>query len=127
MARNNLDSQTVYEYVFKDQRGVDVKDPFYVTTKYLPYSKIEHYTDMAARMINGLPNPKNPEEVMQIHNKVKRLTFLETVTGVFNYSVAGEKVEDIPKFHDTLDSADMTELTIAFCNTAKLQEGQKKT
>lgn len=123
MAIISFDKDSVIDYVPAYGGNRDSDDPTIVRLRFVPYSKVQHYSRVIAARTKEV---KDPGRITEITHEVQRREFVENVEGVDNYYVGAREVKDPGEFYDTADSALVMEVVRAMESHEKLTEGQRK-
>ncbi len=121
MALHGFSEDDIIEYVPESERGSE--DPCIVRLRFVPYSRVKHYSQVLASRIQGVT--KNAKIVEQTQ-KVQRKQFTNSVESISGYYLGGEEVTDTGVFYDTADSDLIVEILGAMESHSKLTEGQAK-
>lgn len=123
MAIISFDREALIDYVpaYGDNR--DSEDPCVVRLKFVPFSRIQHYSRLIAARSNGASDPIKTAE---IGREVQKRQFVENVVEVENYFVGDRMVKDAGEFYETADTELVIEVIRAMESHSKLTEGQRK-
>lgn len=123
MAIISFDRDSVQEYIPQYGGNRDSSDPCVVTLKFVPYSRVQHYSRLIAARTRGVTDPSRVAEVSQ---EVQKKQFVENVETVRNYFVGAMEVSSPAEFYDTADTDLVIEIIRAMESHARLTEGQRK-
>ncbi len=123
MAIITFDKDTVIDYVPAYNGNRDSADPCVVRLKFVPYSRVQHYSRLLAAKTKGVSDHLKVSEAAQF---VQKRQFLESVEGVSGYCIEGRETADAGEFYETADSDLIIEIIQAMESTSRLSEGQRK-
>ncbi|MBI5970869.1 MAG: hypothetical protein HY884_06915 [Deltaproteobacteria bacterium] len=123
MAIISFDKDTVIDYAPVYNGNRDSDNPCIVRMKFVPYSKVQHYTRLLAAKTKGVNDHLKVSEAAQF---VQKKQFVENVEGVSGYCIEGREATDAEEFYETADSDLIIEIIQAMESTSRLTEGQRK-
>ncbi len=123
MAIISFDPDTVVDYVPEYGGNRNSEDPCIVRLRFVPYSRVQHYSRIIAARAQ---NVSDPSKVAEISQEVQKKQFVENVDGVVNYYVDGRDVTDPEEFYRTADTDLVMEIIKAMESIQRLTEGQRK-
>lgn len=123
MAIVSFDREAVTDYLPKYSGNRDSDDPCIVRLKFVPYSRVQHYSRVLAARTKGTTNPSKITEVGQA---VQKKQFIESVEAVSGYYVGEREVTEPGEFYETADTELVIEIIRAMESASKLTEGQRK-
>lgn len=123
MAIISFDKETVIDYVpaYNGNRDSDI--PCVVRMKFIPYSRVQHYSRILAAKTKGVTDHLKVSEAAQF---VQKRQFVENVEGVSGYCIEGRETTDAEEFYETADSDLIIEIIQAMESASRLTEGQRK-
>ncbi len=123
MALISFDKDTIIDYVpeYGENRRSD--DPCIVKLKFVPYSKVQHYSRLIAAKSKGLTDSVRITDVTQ---SVQEKQFTDNIDSISGYYVDGKEVTDPLDFYETADTELIIEVIRAMESQQKLSEGQRK-
>jgi hypothetical protein len=123
MAIISFDKDAVIEFVPEYGGNRDSDDPCVVRLKFVPYSKVQHYSRIIAARTKGVNDPSRVTEITQT---VQKKQFADNVESVSGYFVEAREVADPDEFYETADTDLVMEVIRAMESQSKLSEGQRK-
>jgi len=123
MAIISFDRDAVVDYIPAYGGNRDSDSPCVVRLRFVPYSRVQHYSRMIAVRTRGVTDP---EKVAEATHAVQRRQFVDSVESVDNYFVGEREVSDPEEFYDTADTDLVIEIIKAMESHARLTEGQRK-
>lgn len=123
MAIVSYDKDTVIDYIPEYGGNRESIDPCVVRLKYVPYSRVQHYSRLIASKTRGVTDPL---KVAESTHQVQKKQFVDSVEGVDGYYVGGREVVDGAEFYETADTDLVIEIIQAMESLSKLNEGQRK-
>ncbi|MDP2690700.1 MAG: hypothetical protein Q8P48_11390 [Deltaproteobacteria bacterium] len=123
MAIIGFDREMIIDYVPEYNGNRDSLDPCVVKLKFVPYSRVQHYSRLIAARSKGAGDPAKAAEITQ---QVQKKQFVENVEGIYGYYVAEREVADPSEFYETADTDLVVEIIHAMESISKLSEGQRK-
>ncbi|MBI5586817.1 MAG: hypothetical protein HY889_00445 [Deltaproteobacteria bacterium] len=123
MAIISYDKDTVIDYIPEYGGNRESIDPCVVRLKYVPYSRVQHYSRLIAAKTRGMADPLKAAEAAQ---QVQKKQFVDSVEGIDGYYVGGREVADGGEFYETADTDLVIEIIQAMESLSKLNEGQRK-
>jgi len=123
MAIFSFDRDAVVDYVPAYGGNRDSSDPCVVRLKFVPYSRVQHYSRLIAARTRGAEALSRVAEVSQ---EVQKRQFTESVESISGYYVGEREVTDPGEFYETADTDLVIEIIRAMENQEKLLEGQRK-
>ena len=123
MAIVSYDRDTVIDYIPEYGGNRESVDPCVVRLKYVPYSRVQHYSRLIAARTKGVTDPLKMAEYTQ---QVQKKQFVDSVEGVDGYYVGGREVVDAGEFYETADTDLVIEIIQAMESLSKLNDGQRK-
>ena len=123
MAIISFDRDTVIDYAPGYAGNRESMEPCIVRLKFVPYSKVQHYSRLIAAKTKGVIDPTRVTELTQ---EVQKRQFLESVEGISGYYVENREAADPAEFYETADTDLVIEIVQAMESASKLNEGQRK-
>jgi len=123
MAIISFDRDTVIDYAPGCAGNRESMEPCIVRLKFVPYSKVQHYSRLIAAKTRGVTDPTRVTEITQ---EIQKKQFLESVESVSGYYVENMEVTDPAEFYETADTDLVIEIVRAMESVSKLNEGQRK-
>ena len=123
MAIVSFDKDTVIDYVPAYGGNRDSVEPCVVRLKFVPYSRVQHYSRLLAAKAKGASDPAKAAEAAQF---IQKRQFVENVEGVSGYYIEGRGTSDVEEFYESADSDLVIEVIQAMESTSRLSEGQRK-
>ncbi|MBI5491999.1 MAG: hypothetical protein HY893_03605 [Deltaproteobacteria bacterium] len=123
MAIISFDRDAVVDYIPEYGGNRESIDPCVVRLKFVPYSRVQHYSRLIAARAKGLSDPQKVTEVSQ---HVQKNQFVENVESVSGYYVGEREVTDPAEFYETADTDLVVEIIKAMESHSRLTEGQRK-
>ncbi|MFQ5736738.1 MAG: hypothetical protein ACE5GY_07730 [Thermodesulfobacteriota bacterium] len=123
MAIVGFDREMAVDYVPEYNGNRDSLDPCVVRIRFVPYSRVQHYSRLIAARSKGAQDPARVAEITQ---QVQKKQFVENVEAVYGYYVAEHEVKDPSDFYETADTELVVEIIRAMESTSRLGEGQRK-
>ena len=123
MAIISFDKDTLVDYIPEYGGNRNSADPCVVRLKYVPYSRVQHYSRMIAARAKGLSDPQKMTDVSQ---QVQRSQFVDNVDSISGYYVGEREVISPAEFYDTADTDLVIEVIKAMESHSRLTEGQRK-
>lgn len=123
MAIISFDRDTVVDYVPQYAGNRDSVDPCIVRLKFVPYSRVQHYSRIIAARTKGV---NDPLKVTGITQDVQKKQFTDNVESVSGYYVEAREVTDPAEFYETADTDLVMEIIQGMESQSKLSEGQRK-
>lgn len=123
MAIISFDKDALIDYVPAFGGNRDSDNPCIVKMKFVPYSKIQHYSRLIAARTKNL---SDPSKVTEISQEIQKKQFVENVDFISGYFVGSREVTDPGEFYDTADTDLVIEILKAMESASKLTEGQRK-
>jgi hypothetical protein len=123
MAIISFDPDSVVDYIPEYGGNRDSDDPCVVSLKFVPFSKVQHYTRIASARANGVSDKSKIAEITQ---SIQKKQFTENVETVAGYYVESREVTDPEEFYDTADTDLVLEVIRAMESHSRLTEGQRK-
>lgn len=123
MAIISFDKNVLIDYVpaFAGNRDSDV--PCVVRLRFIPYSKIQHYSRMITARTKNTNDGNKTAEVLQ---EVQKKQFVDSVESISGYFVGENEITLPADFYETADADLVLEIIRAMESSAKLSEGQRK-
>lgn len=123
MAIVSFDKDTVIDYIPEYGGNRDSFDPCIIRLKYVPYSRVQHYSRLLAAKTRGLTDASKVAEVTQ---QVQKKQFIDSVESIEGYYVAEREVTDPAEFYESADTDLIIETIQAMESLSRLNEGQRK-
>ncbi len=123
MAIISFDKDAVVDYVPSHGGNRNSEEPCVVRLKFVPYSKVQHYSRVIASRLKSTHDASKSAEVT---HSVQRKQFTENVEIVSGYYVGDIEVTEPGEFYDTADTDLILEVIRAMESTQRLSEGQVK-
>ena len=123
MALISFDRDTVVEYIPEYGGNRNSDTPCIVRLKFVPYSRVQHYSRVLAAKAKGAADPS---KMAEFAHEVQKKQFTESVESVFGYYVGSKEVTDPQEFYDTADTDLVVEVLRAMESQSRLSEGQRK-
>lgn len=119
----SFDPDTVVDYVPEYSGNRDSTDPCVVRLKFVPYSRVQHYSRLIAAKSKGVTEQSRVTELTQLIQKKQFLDNVESVTGYF---IEDREVAEPEEFYETADTDLVIEIIRAMESHSRLTEGQRK-
>ncbi len=123
MAIISFDSEATVDFIPAYSGNRESGEPCVVSLKFVPYSRVQHYSRMIAAQTK---NVSDPSKVTEITQGIQRRQFVDSVEGVAGYYVGSDEVRDPALFYDTADTDLIVEVIKAMDSAQRLSEGQRK-
>ena len=123
MAIIGFDREMTVDFVPEYNGNRDSLDPCVVKIRFVPYSRVQHYSRLIAARSKGVGDPLKAAEITQ---HVQKKQFVENVEGIHGYYVAEREVTDADELYDTADTDLVVEIIQAMESISRLSEGQRK-
>jgi hypothetical protein len=123
MAIISFDRDAVIDFAPEYNGNRESDAPCVVRLKFVPYSRVQHYSRLIAAKAKGSADPAKVAEVTQ---DVQKKQFVENVESVSGYFLGGREVKNSDEFYDTADTDLILEVIRAMESQSKLSEGQIK-
>ncbi|MCK4738907.1 MAG: hypothetical protein KAT46_03065 [Deltaproteobacteria bacterium] len=123
MAIISFDPDGVTDYVPAYGGNRDSESPCVVGLRFVPYSRIQHYSRIISAKTKGNTDPSKVTEITQ---GIQRRQFVENIEDVSGYFVGSKEVKEAGEFYDTADTDLILEVIQAMESSQKLTEGQRK-
>lgn len=123
MAIISFDRDTVIDFVPEYGGNRESAEPCIVRLKFVPYSRVQHYSRLIAAKAKGASDAVKAAEAAQ---DVQKKQFVENVESISGYFLGGREVKDPEEFYDTADTDLILEVIRAMESQSKLSEGQRK-
>ena len=123
MAIISFDPGTVVDFVPEYAGNRDSIDPCVVRLKFVPYSRVQHYSRLIAARSKGVSDQSKITELMQF---IQKKQFMDNVESVSGYFVEGREVPGPEEFYETADTDLVIEIIKAMESHSRLTEGQRK-
>lgn len=123
MAIISFDPDAIIDYVPAYGGNRESSTPCVVRTRFVPYSRVQHYSRMIAARAKGV---SDPAKVTEVTHEVQKKQFTDTVESVVNYFVGDREVTDPAEFYDTADTDLVMEIIRAMESQSRLTGGQRK-
>ena len=123
MAIVSFDPKAVIDYVPAYGGNRESADPCIVRLKFVPYSRVQHYTRVLTARIKDVTDGVRAREIGQ---EVQKQQFCESVESVSGFCIGDREITGPAEFYDAADFDLVTEIVKAMESSAKLNEGQRK-
>lgn len=123
MAIISFDRDTLVDYVPEYGGNRESLDPCIVRLRFVPYSRVQHYSRLIAAKGKGVSDSIKLAELSQ---QIQKRQFVESVESVYGYYVNGHEVTEAEEFYETADTDLIVEIIRAMESISKLSEGQRK-
>lgn len=123
MAIISFDKDALIDYMPAYNGNRESEEPCIVRMKFVPYSRVQHYSRVIAQKTKGV---NDPSKITEISHEVQRKQFVESVESVSGYSIGDREVTDPGELYDTADSELIMELIRAMESQQRLSAGQRK-
>lgn len=123
MAIISFDRDSVIDFVPEYNGNRDSAEPCIVRLKFVPYSRVQHYSRLIAAKAKGISDQAKVAEVAQ---GVQKKQFVENVDSISGYFLGAREIKDPEEFYDTADTDLILEVIRAMESQSKLSEGQRK-
>lgn len=122
MALISFDKNAVIDFIPEYSGNRDALDPCVVKLRYVPFSKVQHYSRLISNKIreNKSSNPSTAA------HEVQRQQFVENVQAIRGFWVDGKEITDPGEFYEVADFDLIMELLRAMESSSKLSAGQRK-
>src|SRR5574337_449040 len=95
MAIISFDKDAAVDYIPEYGGNRESLDPCVVRLKFVPFSRVQHYSRMIAARAKGLSDPQKVTEASQ---QVQKNQFVESVESIAGYYVGAREVTDPAEF-----------------------------
>lgn len=123
MAIISFDRDSTVDYVPEYGGNRESCDPCIVRLRYVPYSKVQHYSRLIAARTKGISDQSRMTEITQ---EIQKKQFVENVESISGYYIGAREVAEPSDFYDTADTDLVFELIRAMESISRLSEGQRK-
>lgn len=123
MAIISFDKDNVIDYVPKFAGNRESTEPCVVSLKFIPYSKVQHYSRVIA---SRLKEHNDAENISLANHYVQKKQFVESVEKITNFFINDKQVESVEEFYESADSELIIEILEAMESQQKLSSGQIK-
>ena len=123
MAIISFDKDAVIDYVPEYAGNRSSEEPCVVRIRFVPYSRIQHYSRLIAARTKGAVEAARITEASQ---EVQKRQFVENVESVAGYFIGSREVTDPAEFYETAGIDLIIEVLKAMESQSKLSEGQRK-
>lgn len=123
MAIISFDRDALVDYVPEYGGNRQSPEPCVVRLRYVPYSKVQHYSRLIASRSKGSADAVRVTEITQ---EIQKKQFVDSVESVSGYFVEGREVKSPEELYETADTDLVVELIRAMESHSKLNEGQRK-
>ncbi len=123
MAIISFDPDTIIDYLPEYGGNRDSTDPCVVRLKFVPYSRMYHYSRQISARTRGLADQSKVAEAAQA---IQKKQFVENVESVSGYFVEAREVTGAEGFYETADTDLVLEIIKAMESHSRLTEGQRK-
>lgn len=124
MAIISFDKDVLIDYVPEYGGNRDSENPCVVRLRYVPYSKVQHYSRLIALKNKDAKN--DVTKTIEAAQAIQKRQFVESVESVSGFFINEREVPDSAEFYDTADTDLVLEIIRAMESSAKLTEGQRK-
>ncbi len=123
MAIISFDKDALTDYIPAYGGNRDSADPCVVSLRFVPYSRVQHYSKTIATRARGI---NDPGKISEISSEVQKQQFCESVASISGYFIGTREVTSPAEFYDTADTDLVLEIIRAMESSARLTEGQRK-
>lgn len=123
MAIISLDREMAVDFIPEYGGNRDSDTPCIVRLKFVPYSRIQHYSRLIAARTKSATDPAKVTEVSQ---EIQRRQFVDSVESITGYYIGEREIKDPGEFYDSADTDLILEIIRAMESSSKLTEGQRK-
>ena len=123
MAIISFDPDTIIDYLPEYGENRDSADPCVVRLKFVPYSRMYHYSCLVSAKTRGV---NDQSKVMDAAYSTQKKQFVENVESISGYFVEAREVTGAEEFFETADSKLVKEIVNAMESHSRLTEGQRK-
>lgn len=123
MALISFDPDTIIDYIPACGGNRDSDDPCVVKLRFVPYSKVQHYSRVLAARTKSVTDPSR---VVEITQGVQKKQFCDSMESIHGYYVGEKEVTDPEEFYRTADTELVLEVVRAMESQSKLSESQRK-
>lgn len=123
MAIISFDKDTLIDYIPEYGGNRDSIDPCIVRLKFVPYSRVQHYSRLISARGKGVLEASKITEITQ---QVQKKQFMDSVDSIESYYVGDREITDPAEFYETADTDLVIEIIKAMESHSKLSEGQRK-
>ena len=120
MAIISFNKDAVIDYIPSYGGNRDSDDPCTVKLKFVPYSRVQHYSRLIASRTKGI---NDPSRVVELTQSVQRKQFVDNVGSIKGYFVGEVEVTEAGLAYDTADTEFIIEIIRAMESHSKLIEG----
>jgi len=124
MAIISFDKDALIDYAPEYGGNRDSENPCIVRLKFVPYSKVQHYSRLIA--LKNKDAKSDATKAIEGAQVIQKKQFCESVESVSGFFVAGREVTDPAEFYESADTDLILEIIRAMESSAKLTEGQRK-
>ncbi|MEE9614850.1 MAG: hypothetical protein V3W31_07895 [Thermodesulfobacteriota bacterium] len=123
MAIISFDRDAVVDYIPVYGGNRDSEEPCVVRLRFVPYSRVQHYSRILAARTKEMADPSRVTEMTQ---EVQKKQFCDSVESIHGYYVGELEVTAPVEFYETADTDLVLEVIRAMESQSKLLEGQRK-
>ena len=123
MAIIGFDKDTLIDYAPSYGGNRDSETPCIVRMRFIPYSRVQHYSRVLAGRTKGMTDPTKLANVSQ---DIQKKQFTDSVESISGYTIGGREVTDPDEFYETADTDLIIEIIRAMESQQRLTEGQVK-
>jgi hypothetical protein len=123
MAIISFDRDAVVDFVPAYGNNRETEKPCVVRLRYVPYSRVQHYSRLLAARTKGL---NDHARLTELAHEVQKRQFVESVESVSGYYVNGAEANDPAALYDTAPTELIHEIIRAMEDASRLSEGQLK-
>jgi len=123
MAIISFDKDTAVEYIPAYGGNRESENPCVVSLRFVPYSRVQHYSRLIAARTKG---GADPSKVAEISQGIQKKQFVENVESVSGYFIGDREVTGPEEFFETADTDLIIEIIRAMESHQRLLEGQRK-
>lgn len=118
-----FDKDSVVDYVPAYGGNRESDEPCVVSLKFIPYSKVQHYSRVIA---SRLKEQNDAEKISEANHYVQKKQFVESVEKITNFFINDKEVDSVEVFYESADSELIIEILEAMESQQKLSKGQIK-
>ncbi len=123
MAIISFDPDTIIDYLPEYGGNRDSVDPCVVRLRFVPYSRMHHYS----RLISARTRGENDQsKVVEVAHSIQKKQFIENVESISGYFVEEREVTGAEELYETADTKLVLEIIKAMESHSRLTEGQRK-
>lgn len=123
MAIISFDKDAPTDYIPAYGGNRDSENPCVVSLRFVPYSRVQHYSKIISTRARGI---NDPGKISELSREVQKQQFCENVDSISGYFIGQREVTSPDEFYDTADTDLVLEIIKAMESSARLTDGQRK-